>query len=796
MVLALWAAVVGEASKLCSYPVVGEASKLCHDGNLPPQSQKTSPTKRQQSSEASPTKRLQSSEASPTAVWRSDSLQEVVVTGTGTQHLLKDAPVQTEVITAKMLSHYGGKSIEDILAGLTASFAFSEGDMGSQMQLNGLGNDYILILIDGKRIHGDVGGQNDLSLIDPHNIEKIEIVKGAQSALYGSDAMAGVINIITKKHTETGIYADNSTRYGAHNDLRQHNTLAFNAGTLGSQTNFQLQRNDGWQNTAKEWAEGTVLTDSKNKTVNKFRNWQIVERLIYEPIPALQLYAEGSYYKKNILRPTNGTHPSCDVYTYDLRYNNASASVGGKWYMGSGRGEATSDKSKAGRRDYLALDVDWNKHAYYYDYTAKHYDYVLLKGEEYGDQDGEWFSVAMLPGQSKLQSDQQRVMALLKGIFYLPYENTLNTGAEYRYDYLKAPERLGDNKSSRTSADDWTSALYVQDEFNLLQWVNITAGLRLVDNRSFGLRLTPKVSAMFAVGDFRFRLGWSQGFKTPTVKELHYRYLHLMGSSTFFNIGNTSLNPQTSNYYAASAEYRGHRLTASVTGYVNTLDNMIALVNVEPGEIPPGVTTAYLGDGSSKVQARMYKNMDDARTCGLDLTLTYKVINDLTLSSAYSYLDTKAHLYDTKLDQMATVVIDGTAYHKWSASAIYGHTFRFRRFAIPEYKLGASLTARGSSKRFYQNNGDGKAFQIWRLNTTHEFGVKRHHHTSPTPYPIKVDIGVDNIFNYVDRTMRPYHLGNNTSGTTVYGTLTIRFNYGKKIKNNNLSTKQNYNEED
>ena len=117
------------------------------------------------------------------SIWRTDSLQEVVVTGTGTRHLLKDAPVQTEVITRRMLDSYGGKSLEEILAGLTASFAFSEGDMGSQMQLNGLGNNYILILIDGKRIHGDVGGENDLGLIDPQNIEKIEIVKGASSAL-------------------------------------------------------------------------------------------------------------------------------------------------------------------------------------------------------------------------------------------------------------------------------------------------------------------------------------------------------------------------------------------------------------------------------------------------------------------------------------------------------------------------------------------------------------------------------------------------------------------------------------
>ena len=707
-------------------------------------------------------------------IWRSDSLQEVVVTGTGTQHLLKNAPVQTEVITQKMLRQYGGKSLEDILAGLTASFAFNEGDMGSQMQLNGLGNSYILILIDGKRIHGDVGGENDLGLIDPHNIEKIEIVKGAQSALYGSDAMAGVVNIITKKHTEKGVFVDNSTRYGSHNDLRQHNSLVLTFGDFSSQTNFQMQRNDGWQNTAEEYAEAMVLTDSKNKTVNKFKNWQIAERLTYKPLKSLELYAEGSYYKKNILRPQNGTHPSCDVYTYDLRYNNASASLGGKWYP---RGEKSEVR---GKRDYITLDVDWNKHAYYYDYTAKHYDYVLLQGEEYGDQNGEWFSVAMLPGQSKLQSDQQRVMGLLKGIFYLPYENTLNAGAEYRYDYLKAPER-----TETGTASDQTAALYVQDEFNMLQWLNITAGLRLVDNRSFGLRLTPKISAMLSVGDFRFRLGWSQGFKTPTVKELHYRYLHVMGSSTFFNIGNTNLDPQISNYYSANIEYRGRNFTASVTGYLNKLDNMIALVNVSSGEIPAGITTAYLGDGSTNVQARMYKNMDDARTCGLDFTLSYKVMKGLTLNAAYSYLDTKAHLYNEKTERMNTVVIDGTAHHKWNASAMYSHTFS------PSYALGISLSTRGSSTRYYQNNGNGKAYQIWRINTTHDLGKQ------DKMLAYRLEAGVDNIFNFVDRTMRPYHLGNNTSGTTVYGTFSIKFNYGKRVKKHILSTKQKIsNEED
>ena len=289
-------------------------------------------------------------------VLRADSLQEVVVTGTGTQHLLKDAPVQTEVISGRQLRQYAGKSIEDILGGLTASFAFNENDMGSHLQMNGLGNSYVLILIDGRRLHGDNGGENDLSLIDPHNIEKIEIVKGASSALYGSDAIAGVINIITKKHREQGVMLENTSRFGSYGDIRQHNGIALNYGKWSSYTNFQLQHSDGWQNTSEEAISQTEyhITDSRNKTTNRHTNWQVAEHLTYQLTPKIELYADGSIYWKRIYRPC-GHHPGVDVRTYDLQYNNASASVGGKW--------------KLNATDVITLDADWKRHAYKYVYT-------------------------------------------------------------------------------------------------------------------------------------------------------------------------------------------------------------------------------------------------------------------------------------------------------------------------------------------------------------------------------------------------------------------------------------------
>ena len=692
-----------------------------------------------------------------------DSIQEVVVTATGTSNLLRNAPVQTEVITRKMLDSYGGKSIEEILSGLTSSFAFNEGDMGSKAQLGGLGNSYILILIDGKRLHGDNGGENDLGLIDPQNIEKIEIVKGAQSALYGSDAIAGVVNIITKKHSTEGLLLENTTRYGSHNDVRQHNGVAFSIGKVQSYTGFQLQHNDGWQNTAEEYAEGKVLSDSRNKTVNKFTNWQISEKITYNPRKDLELYAEGSFYRKGIYRPTNGKYASCDVYTYDLLYRNMSASAGGKWF------------TNLQKKDNITLNIDWNRHAYYYQYTSKTYEDAYIDGElEHG--------IPFYAGQERLQSDQQRLMAQAKGIFHLPYKNTLNVGAEFRHDYLKAPMRTDNG-----SASDNTGAVYAQDEFNMLSWLNITAGARLVDNANYGLHFTPKLSAMLSAGNFRFRLGWSQGFKSPTVKELYYRYLHVMGSSTFFNIGNTDLKPQTSNYFSGNIEYRSNRFTISATAYYNKLDNMIALVNVPVDEIPKGITTAYLGDGSSKVTARMYKNLENAKTYGVDVNLTYNILNDLTLTGSYSYLGTKANTYDSDHDKMTEAVIDGMAHHRWNASLIYSHRF------CPTYRLGASISTRGSSKRYYENNGDGKGYQIWRVNTSHDFGK------ASAKLAYRVELGVDDIFNYKDTTMHPYHLGTTVSGTTFYVAFSVKFNQGKKIKketsNKYNSNKQN-NEED
>lgn len=288
--------------------------------------------------------------------------------------------------------------------------------------------------------------------------------------------------------------------------------------------------------------------------------------------------------------------------------------------------------------------------------------------------------------------------------------------------------------------------MYVQDEWALLNPLYLTAGLRLTRNEGFGTRLTPKLSAMLKVNDLRLRATWSQGYKTPTPKELHYQYVRNMNGVLLY-LGNSDLKAQTSNYFGLSAEYSIGNLTMTLSGYYNKVDNMIALVTIPASEAPGDLIVQY-----DPRRVRQYQNMEDAKTYGVDFTARYQT-KHFTVGGSYSYLDTKAHQYDTEDEVMKEVTIDGMAHHKANWYATWNHDF------TKCYHLGIGIYGRMSTKRYYQVDGDGKGYQIWRLSTTHQFGKN-----------YRLEAGVDNIFNYVDKTPHGLHLGT----TTLKGLLSMR----------------------
>ena len=209
---------------------------------------------------------------------------------------------------------------------------------------------------------------------------------------------------------------------------------------------------------------------------------------------------------------------------------------------------------------------------------------------------------------------------------------------------------------------------------------------------------------------------------------------------------------------------------------------MIALVTVPSSLVPADLYAQYL-----PLKTRQYQNLESAKTWGADVNLRWRINKEWAVNAAYSYLDTDAQLYDSEKDMLQAVVIDGMAHHKASWSATWNHALSSRS---KEQAVGVGLYGRASSKRYYQLNGDGKGYQLWRLTGSYSL--------SPRKSLIRLEAGIDNIFDYCDRTYHGLHLGTTSPGRTVYASLTVRFNQGKQLTNNykSNSKQQSNNEED
>lgn len=646
-------------------------------------------------------------------------LEEVVVTGTGTEHYLKEAPVQTEVITRKALEQFQARSMEDLLSGLSPSLTFHDGDMGSHIQLNGLNNDYILIMVDGKRMNGDVGGQNDLNLLNPANIERIEIVKGAASSLYGSDAIAGVINIITKKNRDKTDFTS-TTRVGEYGDVRESASLGLTFGKVKSVTGVNVRHTDGWRNTDMQWNQQQLKPGSTLMTVNRSSNYSLTEQLDWALNDRLSLNAGGTYYERWV----NRSHGQWSYLPNDFYYRNYGFEAGGKY--------------KLNGRNYLTADFSYDRYGYFYDYKLQEVTDYFKDGNR----------ITYYPGQRIKQSLQRQVMGQVKGVFYFGEQHILNTGLEYIYTHLESPHHIDGDKASV-----YTVAAYAQEEWTAMENLVITAGARGTVHKETGFNISPKASVLYKLNSFNLRASYALGYKSPTVKELYYNYTATLGGGALTAYhGNKDLKAQTSQYTSVGAEYVGDKFQASVTGYINRLRNMIELVEIN-------LTPEEKLDEIEK--SKRYMNLTKARIWGVDITFNYQPTKDITVGGGYSFADPKAQYPDKGIHYMEYIPIDATSQHNATLNATWQHTWK-------RYRLGLGVYGRYQSVRRYVEDNDADAFQTWRLNTAHTLlGMKR--------WTLTLNAGIDNLFNYIDRTPFGRNRATTTPGRTFYASALIKF---------------------
>ena len=328
------------------------------------------------------------------------NLNQVVVTGTGTHRRLKDSPVPIEVISGTDLKSAGVNSFEDALLLLNPSFNIRPTVMGSYFTLNGMSNKYILILVDGKKVAGDVSNNTDLSRIDMSRVKRIEILKGAASALYGSDAIAGVINIITEQPKDP-ISVQSKTRFGGESSFSQNASVDLHFGKFTSSTSYQRRQMGGWQLSPYE-IDGDTAILTRREASSKFHSNIVNQRFTYAPVKSLSLYAQGGYFDREVNRPVQEKKDD-GGYTYDLTYMDYNIGVGGRYQLNS--------------TDYIALDLYMDNYEYNKLYTVAQ---VSKK------------DTTFRVGDEELTKRQKYYNGNLKGVFKLGSYNKISAGTEYK----------------------------------------------------------------------------------------------------------------------------------------------------------------------------------------------------------------------------------------------------------------------------------------------------------------------------------------------------------------------------
>ena len=658
------------------------------------------------------------------AVSRTYNLNPVVVTGSGHHQRLKSTATPVHVLSSQEIREQGISTFDGALIRMMPQASMAPSSMGTFLRLNGLGNKYILVLINGQKLNGDISNNVDLNRINMSRVKRIEVLDGAASSLYGSDAIAGVINIITDQPTQQLIGVTSDTRVSGKGQLTENVTLDIFKNGFGSYTSYSHDQADSYQNNDLEYVKGSD-TETQRTIAPLFTGYRadiIGQKFTYAPNQHLALNAGLDYSYKKTDRPetrsdiTGGTD-------YEMRYKGFRWNIGGIY--------------KFTAKNSLQANFTVDRFRY-----GKEYD-VATKSNAVGDY---------------VQSKKQRMMdGEVKAILGLLKDATTIFGADWRKDYLTAT-------SGDINEHVYSLAAYAQHEQKFLKDFTATVGLRLTHHETFKNHLTPKATLMYAPGNFRFRATYSAGFRAPGLDELYYHYFSVNRGKAQISFGNQDLKPEKSNYFSLNAEYRDEVIAVSVTGFLNRINDMVVKQNVK-------VTDASLAmlrkefpemtdDEAAKLeQYALYQNSDKGDVKGVQVNVSANLFAGFNLSTNYVYTYARSKSGD------AWSPLERSMRHAATIAANYHHVWG-------KYGLNVNLNGRLQSKTYYPGYEDAPGFGVWNLHTTHSFDVAKWAFLEPS-------IGVDNLFDKVDcridSSQRKYALY--SPGRMLVVGLKVRFKY-------------------
>ena len=445
------------------------------------------------------------------------NLGEVVVTGTRTEKRLSDAPVLTTLVREREIQKAGAVSALEALEDNIPGIVTTPNAMGNNLRIKGLNSRYILFLVDGERMVSEgAGGNVNLNQIDVNNIKRIEVINGAASALYGSNAVGAVINIITKDPVHK-FEGGADVQMESHHTLRTKLEAGVNSGKFKTRVHGFRNSSDGFGG------------DGSGPYAAKYTDWGGNLKVGYRPTEQIDMNLTGRYFRHETFNPRgslNTTHPLTHTFS-----------------TGVNGGYRSDDK-----RYSVRASVNFDK---YFDT-----DYLEQSGSSQTRNTASYLSSRIL--NTFNPTDKWEVIA----------------GLEQNHEENYATKTLGSVPTAKT-LDDFN--VFGQAQWTPVRNFDVIAGARYTYNTQFNSALTPKLSLMYKLFDFTFRGGVGTAFRAPSIKELYYDFDH---QGMFWVYGNPDLKAEKGLYNSLSAEYTHGGLNISLSGYWNDINNKITQYDV------------------------------------------------------------------------------------------------------------------------------------------------------------------------------------------------------------------------
>ena len=648
-------------------------------------------------------------------------LQQLVVTAAGFEQNVKDAPASITVITREELEKGSFKDLTDALKeaqGVMVTGAANENDI----LIRGLPGNYTLVLVDGKRQNTRSSRPNgssglEQSFIPPISaIERIEIVRGPMSSLYGSDAMGGVINIITRKVSD--VWSGSLSIDGTLNEHSRYGnsgqTSIYISGPVVDDTvGIQI------------WGRGFLRgEDSVIGGTQGRREGDINAKLTITPSDDHEIYLEGGFARVRSLSHVGetvdpaGRSPADSYRDYDRGH--WSATHIGHW------GWTTSE---------ISLSQEFGKRT----------SYSSTPGLD------AWVENTRIPQIRNTVLD-----AKFTTPFSLLGEHTLVTGGQYMNEALKDTGHTDDYVDLSVNS----FALFAEDEWKITDDFALTGGLRLNHHQRYGTHVTPRLYGVWnAFEGITVKGGVSTGFTAPELRTVTPGYYYPTQQGAGVIPGNPDLKPEESTSYEIGVLYDNYGgFTAGATYFYTDFTNKITnenthlIIDPETGAIsdPGGNCSSAVLTGTEKCLWRHF-NIDGAVIQGVELTASWEATPDLRFRGTYTYTKsrqtsgefegepltrTPEHQASLRADWTATDQLD-----LWASVNYYGEQISANARQTPRvktlpaytlvdagvnYALSDNVTLKGAVYNLfdktvdpdeYSNSLDGRRFWVGMTST-------------------------------------------------------------------------------